>query len=102
MAAITILRLASDTAIRICVPDRLPSWLTNNKGETKMKTDKYTKFILTAIAIGLFANAGVDIIKPAKADDGYIINRILVCIDGSTMRENSLFGGYRLSTTCTN
>jgi len=41
--------------------------LTSNKGKAMKKTDKYTKFILTAIALGLFLNAGVDIIKPAKA-----------------------------------
>ena len=63
-----------------------------------MKTDKYTKLILTAIAIGLFVNAGVDIIKPAKADDDYIISRILFCIDGSKMKEKTY--GYKLSTYC--
>ena len=70
--------------------------LTSNKGKMMKKTDKYTKFILTAIAIGLFANAGVDIIKPAKADDDHIISTILNCIDGSKIKE-SLIGGYELS-----
>tara|TARA_A100001015_G_scaffold158014_1_gene175358 strand:+ start:206 stop:364 length:159 start_codon:yes stop_codon:yes gene_type:complete len=34
-----------------------------------MKTDNYTKFILTVIALGLFINAGVDLIEPAQAKD---------------------------------
>jgi hypothetical protein len=66
------------------------------------KTDKYTKFILTAIALGLFLNAGVDIIKPAKADDSsYIISRILNCIDSSTIAPT---GGdyYYISLRCRN
>jgi len=33
-----------------------------------MKTDFYTKFILTVIAIGLFANAGSDFIGEARAE----------------------------------
>ena len=66
------------------------------------KTDKYTKFILTAIALGLFLNAGVDIIKPAKADDSsYIISRILNCIDYSTIAPT---GGdwYSIRVNCRN
>jgi hypothetical protein len=59
-----------------------------------MKTDKYTKFILTVIAVGLFVNAGIDIIEPAMADDSYIIKRILYCIDGSSI------SGGSLSTYC--
>ena len=55
-----------------------------------MKTDKYTKFILTVIAIGLFVNAGIDLVEPAVADDSYIISSILYCIDGSTISGNSL------------
>ena len=58
------------------------------------KTDKYTKFILTAIALGLFLNAGVDIIKPAKADDSHIIRRILFCIDGSSISSSGSFSTY--------
>ena len=59
-----------------------------------MKTDKYTKFILTVIAVGLFVNAGIDIIEPAMADDRHIIQRILFCIDGSSI------SGGSLSTYC--
>lgn len=59
-----------------------------------MKTDKCTKFILAAIALGLFLNAGVHLIEPAQADDDYIINRILYCLDGSSIRNG------RLSTYC--
>jgi hypothetical protein len=59
-----------------------------------MKTDKYTKFILTIIAIGLFVNAGIDVVEPAMADDNYIIKRILYCIDGSDI------SGGTLSTSC--
>ena len=55
-----------------------------------MKTDKYTKFILTVIAVGLFVNAGIDIVEPAMADDSYIIQRILFCIDGSNISNGSL------------
>ena len=33
-----------------------------------MKTDFYTKFILTVIAIGLFANAGSNFISEARAE----------------------------------
>lgn len=55
----------------------------------KMKTDKYTKLILTAIAVGLILNAGVNIIEPARADDDVIIQRILFCIDGSTISDGS-------------
>ena len=33
-----------------------------------MKTDFYTKFILTMIAIGLFANAGSNFISEARAE----------------------------------
>ena len=55
-----------------------------------MKTDKYTKFILTVIAIGLFVNAGIDLVEPAVADDSYIISRILYCIDGSSISGDSL------------
>ena len=65
------------------------------------KTDKYTKFILTAIALGLFLNAGVDIIKPAKADDSYIINRILSCIDSSDIYPLESDGYYSISLRCT-
>ena len=54
-----------------------------------MKTDKYTKLILTAIAVGLILNAGVNIIEPARADDDVIIQRILFCIDGSTISDGS-------------
>ena len=59
-----------------------------------MKTDKYTKFILTVIAIGLFVNAGVSVVEPAVADDSHIIQRILYCIDGSDV------SGGTLSTYC--
>ena len=55
-----------------------------------MKTDKYTKFILTVIAVGLFINAGIDIVEPAMADDSHIIQRILFCIDGSSISNGSL------------
>jgi len=34
-----------------------------------MKTDRYTKVVLTLIAVGLFANAGVTLISEAKAQD---------------------------------
>ena len=60
-----------------------------------MKTDKYTKFILTVIAVGLFVHAGIDIVGPAMADDKYIIQRILHCINGSSINK---YGS--LSTFC--
>tara|TARA_B100000768_G_scaffold177819_1_gene192610 strand:- start:593 stop:781 length:189 start_codon:yes stop_codon:yes gene_type:complete len=58
--------------------------------------DKYTKTVLTVIAVGLWIQViqDVTVISPAKADDYDIINRILFCIDGSTISDG------RLSTYC--
>ena len=59
-----------------------------------MKIDLYIKVVLTVIAVSLFSMAAQDYIQPAWADDSYIINRILYCLDGSSIR------GGRLSTYC--
>jgi len=51
-----------------------------------MKIDLYTKVVLTVIAISLFSIATRDYVQPAWADDNYIIQRILYCLDGSRIR----------------
>ena len=52
--------------------------------------DKYTKIVLTVIAVGLWVQViqSITLVGPAKADDDYIITRILYCIDGSKIRNN--------------
>ena len=63
--------------------------------------DIYTKSVFTVIAICLCVlvaqNAGDFVIEDAQAsscDEQYIINRILYCLDGSSIRNGSL------STAC--
>jgi hypothetical protein len=58
--------------------------------------DKYTKIVLTVIAVGLWIQViqSITVISPAKADDFNIINRILYCIDGSSI------SGGELRTYC--
>ena len=58
--------------------------------------DRYSKVVLTVIAIGLWTQIALslEIVTPAKADDYYIIQRILFCIDGSSI------SGGTLTTYC--
>ena len=54
--------------------------------------DKYTKVILTVIAVGLWVQViqSFDLVSPAYADDYNIISRILYCIDGSSISSGTL------------
>ncbi|MDC0551308.1 hypothetical protein OAO40_05180 [Amylibacter sp.] len=58
--------------------------------------DKYTKIVMTIIAVGLWVQIlqNFELIGPVKADDYHIISRILFCIDGSSI------SGGSLSTYC--
>ena len=58
--------------------------------------DNYSKIVLTIIALGLWIQIGLslNLVNTAEADDNYIIQRVLYCIDGS-----SISGGF-LSTYC--
>lgn len=49
--------------------------------------DKYTKIVLTVIAVGLWIQVfqSFTLVGSVKADDYNIISRILFCIDGSTI-----------------
>ena len=61
-----------------------------------MRIDLYTKVILTVIALSLGTIALKDIspIKTALADESYIIETILYCLDGSRISDG------RFSTYC--
>ena len=49
-----------------------------------MTTDRYTKFVLTLIAIGLFVNAGINL-RVNLVDDAEAQNVVSVWIDGSSV-----------------
>ena len=55
-----------------------------------MKTDPYTKLILTVIAICLLYYVGKDIITPAYADRKEIIDVNILKIDGHYLSRSSL------------
>ena len=95
----------------------IPYYDQNQLQGAVMKTDNYTKFILTVIALGLFINAGVDLIEPAQAKDhgslrpyhlpvnsnvrlshseALIIEQILYCIDQSIIEGTYMQDTYRL------
>lgn len=58
--------------------------------------DNYSKIVLTIIALGLWIQIGLslNLVNTAEADDNYIIQRVLYCIDGSSI------SGGSLSTYC--
>ena len=61
--------------------------------------DNYTKVAIGLIAIGLWVQIAIslNVVNMAKADDdAYVIQRILYCLDGSTI------SGSRFTTYCDN
>ena len=58
--------------------------------------DRYSKVVLTVIAVGLWTQIALslNIVSPAKADDTYVIQRILYCIDGSSINSSGKFTTY--------